>query len=318
MRRRTPAGRQDSAGRQPSACAGATAASARPWLPPPSEACAPGSVRASCASRRPALPCRRSRSASAIVSLKRRTRRRKNPGRLRDVVGPAHRALRSRARNAPDQPAQKDVHWLGLRYRGFVCSPLLRTGYNGPRTTAGRNRDPTGQAKNQRLMHVDSTAHAADPSGRHHIAGQCRPGCCWRWRCSTFMPVQQSITLEVRTFDGPADVSDATRVVVHRAAQRDQPVGHINPGARPTVTVPPGLYDAQVIREQSGRHCQHPLGRAARRDALSPTRTAITSRSSTFRPATARSRSAARRAGDPRRTWRSTRPPTTTSPQRRR
>ena len=49
-----------------------------------------------------------------------------------------------------------------------------------------------------------------------------------------FLPVQQSITLEVRTFDGTADVSDATRVVVHRAAQRDQPVGQINPGARPT------------------------------------------------------------------------------------
>jgi hypothetical protein len=68
-----------------------------------------------------------------------------------------------------------------------------------------------------------------------------------------FVPVQQSITLEVRTFDGPAEVSDATRVVVHRAAQREQPVGQINPGARPMVTVPPGIYDAQAIREQSGR-----------------------------------------------------------------
>jgi hypothetical protein len=68
-----------------------------------------------------------------------------------------------------------------------------------------------------------------------------------------FLPVQQSITLEVRTFDGPAEVSDATRIVVHRAAERDQPVGQINPGARPMVTVAPGLYDAQAIREQSGR-----------------------------------------------------------------
>ena len=68
-----------------------------------------------------------------------------------------------------------------------------------------------------------------------------------------FLPVQQSITLEVRTFDGTADVSDATRVVVHRAAERDQPVGQINPGARPTITVPPGIYDAQAIREQAGR-----------------------------------------------------------------
>jgi hypothetical protein len=66
-------------------------------------------------------------------------------------------------------------------------------------------------------------------------------------------PAQQSITLEVRTFDGAADVSDATRVIVHRAAQRDQPVGQINPGTRPMITVPPGIYDAQVLREQSGR-----------------------------------------------------------------
>ena len=69
----------------------------------------------------------------------------------------------------------------------------------------------------------------------------------------TFLPLQQSITLEVRTFDGTADVSDATRVVVHRAAQRDQPVGQINPGARPTLSVPPGIYDAQAMREQTGR-----------------------------------------------------------------
>jgi hypothetical protein len=69
----------------------------------------------------------------------------------------------------------------------------------------------------------------------------------------TFLPVQQAITLEVRTFDGTTDVSAATRVVVHRAAQRDQPVGQINPGARPTITVPPGIYDAQAMREQPGR-----------------------------------------------------------------
>ena len=68
-----------------------------------------------------------------------------------------------------------------------------------------------------------------------------------------FLPVQESITLEVRTFDGTADVSDATRVVVHRASQRDQPVGQISPGARPTITVPPGIYDAQAMREQAGR-----------------------------------------------------------------
>src|SRR5829696_7373064 len=68
-----------------------------------------------------------------------------------------------------------------------------------------------------------------------------------------FTPVQRSITLEVRTFDGPADVSDATRVVLRGAGGREEPVAQVSPGARRTMTVPPGIYDAQAIREQSGR-----------------------------------------------------------------
>jgi len=66
-------------------------------------------------------------------------------------------------------------------------------------------------------------------------------------------PVQQSITLEVRTFDGPTDVSEGTRVVVHRAGDREQPVGRVEVGPNRTVTVTPGIYDAQAIRERSGR-----------------------------------------------------------------
>jgi hypothetical protein len=66
-------------------------------------------------------------------------------------------------------------------------------------------------------------------------------------------PLQQSITLEVRTFDGPTDVSHATRVIVHRAGDREQPVGRMNAGPNRTVSVAPGIYDAQAIREQSGR-----------------------------------------------------------------
>jgi hypothetical protein len=66
-------------------------------------------------------------------------------------------------------------------------------------------------------------------------------------------PVQESITLEVRTFDGPNDVSELTRVVVHRAGDREQPVGRVNIGPNRTVSVSPGIYDAQAIREQSGR-----------------------------------------------------------------
>lgn len=66
-------------------------------------------------------------------------------------------------------------------------------------------------------------------------------------------PVQESITLEVRTFDGPTDVSRVTRVIVHRAGDREQPVGRVDLGPNRTVTVAPGIYDAQAIREQSGR-----------------------------------------------------------------
>jgi hypothetical protein len=68
-----------------------------------------------------------------------------------------------------------------------------------------------------------------------------------------FMPAQSTITLEVRTFDRTADISEATRVVVHPGGRRDQPVGQISAGPRRTVTVGPGIYDVQVIREQSGR-----------------------------------------------------------------
>jgi hypothetical protein len=66
-------------------------------------------------------------------------------------------------------------------------------------------------------------------------------------------PVQESITLEVRTFDGPTDVSEVTRVIVHRAGDREQPVGRVDLGPNRTVTVSPGIYDAQAIREKSGR-----------------------------------------------------------------
>src|SRR5688572_19539580 len=46
---------------------------------------------------------------------------------------------------------------------------------------------------------------------------------------------QVAITLEVRTFNGTVDVSDVTRVVIHRAGQREQPVAQINVGTPRTV-----------------------------------------------------------------------------------
>lgn len=66
-------------------------------------------------------------------------------------------------------------------------------------------------------------------------------------------PSPQLLTLEVRTYRGTTDVSDATRVIVHRAGQREQPVGRILPGRARTVGVPPGIYDAQAVHEREGR-----------------------------------------------------------------
>ena len=123
-----------------------------------------------------------------------------------------------------------------------------------------------------------------------------------------FLPVQQSITLEVRTFDGPADVSDATRIIVHRAGERDQPVAQINSGARPTVDGCAGhLRRAGHPRaDRPGR--QHPLGRAAGRDAVSG-RERPSPRGHQLSDRLRRAGSPrARRARGPTRTWRCSRP----------
>jgi hypothetical protein len=64
---------------------------------------------------------------------------------------------------------------------------------------------------------------------------------------------QELLKLEIRTYRGTEDVSTATRVIVHRAGQREKPVGQISPGSRRTIGVAPGLYDAQAIHEKDGR-----------------------------------------------------------------
>jgi hypothetical protein len=66
-------------------------------------------------------------------------------------------------------------------------------------------------------------------------------------------PSPQLLTLEIRSYRGTTDVSDATRIVVHRAGQREQPVGQILSGGARTVGVPPGIYDAQAVHERDGR-----------------------------------------------------------------
>jgi hypothetical protein len=66
-------------------------------------------------------------------------------------------------------------------------------------------------------------------------------------------PAQPLLTLEIRAFNGSDDVSAATRITIHRAGQRDQPVGRLAIGGPRTLKVPPGIYDAQAVHEQDGR-----------------------------------------------------------------
>jgi hypothetical protein len=63
---------------------------------------------------------------------------------------------------------------------------------------------------------------------------------------------QPRLTLEIRTYRGTEEVTDASRVIVHRAGERDQPVGHITRAQR-TLGVAPGIYDAQAVHERDGR-----------------------------------------------------------------
>jgi len=65
--------------------------------------------------------------------------------------------------------------------------------------------------------------------------------------------VEQAILLEIRAFDGVTEVSEASRVIVHRAGQREQPVAQLGAGAGRTVKVAPGIYDVQAIHEVAGR-----------------------------------------------------------------
>jgi hypothetical protein len=64
----------------------------------------------------------------------------------------------------------------------------------------------------------------------------------------------QLLTLEIRAFRGPADVTMETRVVVHRAGERGQPVAQVDVGVSPaTRQVAPAIYDAQAVQERDGR-----------------------------------------------------------------
>ena len=61
------------------------------------------------------------------------------------------------------------------------------------------------------------------------------------------------ITLTVRVFDGGNEVTRETRISLFRSGERQRPVAEIRGGGPLVATVPAGFYDAQAIREQSGR-----------------------------------------------------------------
>jgi hypothetical protein len=64
----------------------------------------------------------------------------------------------------------------------------------------------------------------------------------------------QRLTLEIRIFLGPEDVTREARVTLHRAGERGQPVSQIGPGRHSLdIQVPPGTYDAQAVQERDGR-----------------------------------------------------------------
>jgi hypothetical protein len=63
-----------------------------------------------------------------------------------------------------------------------------------------------------------------------------------------------SVVLELRVFDGPEEVTRHVRATVHRAGERSEAVATRTPGDAPIeVTLPEGIYDAQVFHEADGK-----------------------------------------------------------------
>ena len=67
-------------------------------------------------------------------------------------------------------------------------------------------------------------------------------------------PASPGLLLELRIFNGPQEVTSATRVTVHPAGDRDKPLAQTSGrGGAIELQVPPGIYDVQAIEEQDGR-----------------------------------------------------------------
>jgi hypothetical protein len=64
----------------------------------------------------------------------------------------------------------------------------------------------------------------------------------------------QTLTLEVRVFNGAEEVTGRTRLTVHRSGDRQDSIPHSRSGdGRAQLVVPAGIYDVQALEERDGR-----------------------------------------------------------------
>jgi hypothetical protein len=64
----------------------------------------------------------------------------------------------------------------------------------------------------------------------------------------------EQLKLELRLFNGSEEVTVHSRITVHRAGERGDPLAQVHSGTpRVEVTVPAGFYDVQAIHEREGR-----------------------------------------------------------------
>ncbi len=67
-------------------------------------------------------------------------------------------------------------------------------------------------------------------------------------------PAGGPLTLEIRVFNGAEEVTPLTRVTVHRAGERGDPLAQtLSADGRVALLVPAGIYDVQAIHERDGR-----------------------------------------------------------------
>ncbi len=62
-----------------------------------------------------------------------------------------------------------------------------------------------------------------------------------------------TVSLNIRVFDGPDEVTRDTRIRLFRAGEHQSPIAEVHGGGPLIATVPTGIYDAQAIHEKDGR-----------------------------------------------------------------